>query len=362
MNLTNTRSKKTLCLIAVMAGALLWLGYQILLWSTPGPYMRLSQEIIESLGIKAMNLQTEWRRGVSVLLYFQTLLHVLLAYCLFIKWPGKKNIWRIALVAVVFCLSLLAVPRIAGAIFPSYRKILSPNNPNYHWVLFIHGLVGVVGALAAFVVDTVKNKPSFQPKAVGRSAARYGLTVVIAFLISVCYGLILGIIKHFSPSAVQHVLSSFSPDGKLITGIITMCIMAPLMEEMAFRGLILTKTRQYAPTWVAVIFSSVVFGLWHRNLGQFIATTIMGIAFSWIYLKTGKLRHAMVAHCLSNLFLALALSKGDGYLPAVGLLSAMKDAFLKVSLPVGILGVAAVVTLVVFLIAKGYAYITEKKN
>ena len=131
--------------------------------------------------------------------------------------------------------------------------------------------------------------------------------------------------------------------------------MAPLMEEMAFRGLIMTKTRQYSSEWAAVIFSSILFGLWHRNLGQFFATTAMGVIFSWIYIKTGKLRHAMLAHCVSNVLLAISLANGDGYLPKIGFLTSLREALVEISLPVGILGLLATVALTVFLIAKGYS-------
>jgi len=108
-----------------------------------------------------------------------------------------------------------------------------------------------------------------------------------------------------------------------------------------------------------VIFSSILFGLWHRNLGQFFPTTVMGNIFAWIYIKSGKLRHAMVAHSLSNVLLAIAQSRGDGYLPEIGFMTTLRETLLEVSLPLGILGLLAALALIAFLIGKGYPYFSK---
>ena len=154
----------------------------------------------------------------------------------------------------------------------------------------------------------------------------------------------------------------FSPDSRLISGIIAMGIMAPLTEEMAFRGIILTKTRQYSSTWFAIIFSSILFGIWHRNLGQFFPTTIMGIIFALIYIKTGKLRFAMLAHSLSNIFLAIATSSGDSYLPKITLLMKLRTVLLEAALPIGIIGLIVALGVLILLIYKGYDLTSEMKD
>ena len=366
MELPASRKRKAAYLTAAMLCSLLWLGYQIFLWNYASYNITYARKIMEPLGISILNRDTEWRRFLSVLRYLQTLPHVLLAYCLFNKWTSGKKSLRVLPVVVVFCLSLLAIPQIALLLFPSYKNILSPNSPDYFKVLRLHGLIGLSGVLIAFFIDTAltltrKNKSLFQPKAIGNRAAQYILTAFISLLMAVCYGWILSILNHFSPSSVTYILKAFSPDSKLIYGIITMLILAPVMEEMAFRGLILTKTRQFSSTWFAVVFSSILFGLWHRNLGQFFATTSMGIVFSWIYLKTGKLRCAMLSHCLSNLFLALSLTSTGGYLPEVEVLQKLRTTLLSASLPVGIIGLIATAALIALLITKGYPRFSEKE-
>ena len=363
---SNLASRKRWGLLtATVVISLLWLGYQVLLWNNSAQYITYSRKIIESLNIHKMNRDMEWRRFTSVLCYLQTLPHVLLAYCLLIKWSGKKSsALRIILIAAVFLVSLLTIPRLAAKVFPSYKQILSPNNPAYPKVILIHGILGMVGVLAAALITILRCRGAelLQGRRILRAAGRYGLTVTVAVLTAVAYGFVLGILNHFNKNAVNRVLTSFSPDSRLISGIITMCLMAPLMEEMAFRGLIFSKIKKYANVWNAVIFSSLLFGLWHRNLGQFFPTTMMGMVFAWSYQRTGKLRHAMIVHSISNLTLALALSKGDGYLPKVAVLARMKNSLLDTSVTGGILGLMAVMILIALILWKGYPLFAEEKS
>lgn len=370
MNLSersSSRAVQTALLSVSILLSLLWLTYQILIWNSCASYLGFSREILEYLRLPQLNKDTEWRRFCSNLAYLQTLPHVLLAYCLLTKWPGKgRKAPRAVLIVVCFLISLLAIPRIAGKLFPSYLSIFSPNNDHYFMVLMVHGLLGCIGVLAVFLIITLspliwRNHSVFQPRAIGRAFGRYGLTIAVALLIAVAYGFILGILNHFNESAVNYVLRSFGPDAKLISGIICMCLLAPLIEEMAFRGVILTSVKRHANVWFAVIFSSLLFGLWHRNLGQFFPTTVMGIIFSWVYLRTGKLRYAMLTHSLSNFLLALAQSSGDGYLPKVQILYDAKNLLLDVSLIGGIIGLLIIVALIVWVFWKGYPRFTEEK-
>ena len=356
--------KKTGLLFVTLVISVLWLGYQIVLWNSASQYLRYSRKIIEFLDIRQMNRDTEWRRFVSVLCYLQTLPHVLLAYCLLIKWPGKKPAARVVLIAAVFLVSLLTIPGIAGKLFTSYQNVLSCNNPAYPKVLLIHGIIGLCGVLAAALITLLRCRGGelFRLRRILRAAGRYGLTISVAVLTAVAYGFVLGILNHYSKNAVNHVLRSFAPDAKLISGIIAMCLMAPLMEEMAFRGFMFSQTKKYANVWTAVIFSSLLFGLWHRNLGQFFPTTMLGIVYAWTYQRTGRLRYAMIAHCISNLTLALALSRGDGYLPKVAFLGRVKDSLLDVSVMGGILGLLVVFALIVLILWKAYPMLSEEKS
>ena len=90
-------------------------------------------------------------------------------------------------------------------------------------------------------------------------------------------------------------------------------ILAPIMEELIFRKLLLDRMRTIdRPT--AVLFSALAFGLFHGNLSQFFYAFGAGLLFGSIYVSTGRLRYTVVLHILVNAIGSLVpmLLQGDG--------------------------------------------------
>ncbi|MBL4813834.1 MAG: exosortase E/protease, VPEID-CTERM system [Rhodobacteraceae bacterium] len=94
----------------------------------------------------------------------------------------------------------------------------------------------------------------------------------------------------------------------------------PLIEELFFRGFILARIDQAgqnrAPTWhatalrlFAVVFSTVLFAALH---GRWLAAALAGLIFALLYLRRGKVWHAVQAHMAANLTIGIwALAAGD---------------------------------------------------
>lgn len=77
-------------------------------------------------------------------------------------------------------------------------------------------------------------------------------------------------------------------------------ILAPVLEELFYRKLIIDRLRRYG-TVVAVVASGLLFGLAHGNLNQFFYTALLGILFGYLYLSTGNLRYPILLHMAVNL-------------------------------------------------------------
>jgi len=86
-----------------------------------------------------------------------------------------------------------------------------------------------------------------------------------------------------------------------VAGFITVCILAPVFEEILFRGILLRGMlqNQINPT-IAIILSSVLFGLAHMNPWQFIGAGILGAIFAYIYYRTKSLWICIFLHSLNN--------------------------------------------------------------
>lgn len=84
-------------------------------------------------------------------------------------------------------------------------------------------------------------------------------------------------------------------------GIIAIVIMAPVVEELLFRGAIegylLRKWKHPAG---AIVFSSLVFGVVHGNWVQAPFAFVIGLALGWMYYRTGSLLPGILMHFVNN--------------------------------------------------------------
>lgn len=79
-------------------------------------------------------------------------------------------------------------------------------------------------------------------------------------------------------------------------------ILAPIAEELIFRGLVFRRMKDSMKPIAAIILSSLFFGLYHGNMVQFLYASLLGIVLAIIYNRTGTLWTAIVAHMAANLW------------------------------------------------------------
>lgn len=84
-------------------------------------------------------------------------------------------------------------------------------------------------------------------------------------------------------------------------GIIAIVIMAPIVEELLFRGAIEGHLlRKWKHPAGAIVFSSLVFGLVHGNWVQAPFAFVIGLALGWMYYRTGSLLPGILMHFVNN--------------------------------------------------------------
>lgn len=77
-------------------------------------------------------------------------------------------------------------------------------------------------------------------------------------------------------------------------------ILAPIMEELVFRKLVIDRIACYGEG-VAMIVSGLLFGLIHGNFQQASYAFVLGVFFAYVYLRTGRIIYTMIAHFFVNL-------------------------------------------------------------
>ena len=84
-------------------------------------------------------------------------------------------------------------------------------------------------------------------------------------------------------------------------GIISIAIMAPLVEELLFRGAIQGHLlRKGMKPLNAILIASAVFGIVHMNPIQIPFAFAIGLIFGWLYYRTGSVVPGMIGHFINN--------------------------------------------------------------
>ena len=103
-------------------------------------------------------------------------------------------------------------------------------------------------------------------------------------------------------------------------GYVAIGILAPLAEEVVFRGAILRTLLGIMSKknhWVAIMISAAIFGVVHANLAQFVNALLMGLLLGWMYYRTGSLVPGILLHWVNNTMayvLANIMPQSDGKL------------------------------------------------
>lgn len=92
---------------------------------------------------------------------------------------------------------------------------------------------------------------------------------------------------------------------------LTLCIGAPVMEELIFRGLFFTVAARFIHRNYALLASALFFAVIHNNLMSLVPLTMLGILFGIAYERTRTLAVPILMHAVFNGIQFLLLLYGD---------------------------------------------------
>lgn len=108
--------------------------------------------------------------------------------------------------------------------------------------------------------------------------------------------------------------TDYSKDSVLILQFISIALVPAVCEEILFRGVILSNLIPYGKA-SAIVISSVLFGLMHGNLYQFIYATVAGIIIGCVYVATDSIWCSILLHMINNTVSVLQFSVSDRFSP-----------------------------------------------
>ncbi len=103
--------------------------------------------------------------------------------------------------------------------------------------------------------------------------------------------------------------SELTPDvingRQVLVALLLTVIIAPIFEEILFRGLVMNEFLGIMRPWAAITLQGILFGITHMALFQSIFAGVLGILLGVIYYNTKSIKMSCVFHCVFNLSVVL---------------------------------------------------------
>jgi uncharacterized protein len=91
---------------------------------------------------------------------------------------------------------------------------------------------------------------------------------------------------------------------------VAIAVVAPFVEEVLFRGIILRGLLARMSALKAVVLSSVLFGAMHANIYQFVDAGTFALLLGWLYVRFRSTLPCILLHALANALAMLSWALG----------------------------------------------------
>jgi hypothetical protein len=108
------------------------------------------------------------------------------------------------------------------------------------------------------------------------------------------------------PAAIQEYVDEAEKEAALLMsttgGYAVVCLLAPVAEELVFRGAVLRTLLAWKPErrWLMIVLSALLFALAHLNPAQLLHPFAIGLLLGWMYERTGSVVPGIVFHWANN--------------------------------------------------------------
>ncbi len=105
----------------------------------------------------------------------------------------------------------------------------------------------------------------------------------------------------FFPEDAEKIGIKYEAMSKGVLGLLSCAILAPISEEILFRGILLrSMLKMRWHPWVAIPISALIFSAWHGTALQTVDILPFGIIIGWVYWRTKSLLPCIVIHMVNN--------------------------------------------------------------
>ena len=173
-------------------------------------------------------------------------------------------------------------------------------------------VAGLVTLLIFWLVFLIRKKKLTNEVSIRKIPVKGILPIAI---MAVCFNVITSVVVSNLPWPQSwmdsYMANSSSIDGSIMSWIVAV-LMAPVLEEIVFRGLMYSRLKKGLPVIAAAILTSMAFGIAHGTIIWFIYTFIFSLVLIWVFERFQSLTACIVLHMAYNLSgMALSLIPED---------------------------------------------------
>ena len=209
---------------------------------------------------------------------------------------------------LALCIYLLCFNLMSTIVFIIARFTMSPENyaalSNNHTVIVLLSSLFQYGvALPIFLLITKNMQTSEKREKKKLPFSEIIILVTVAELFMYIGSLVSSFLNNMIGNLINKVpendLTDLVENTPLWLMFTVMVIIAPIVEEIVFRKVIIDRLSIYGDH-VAIVFSSVAFGLMHGNLYQLFYAILIGALLGYIYTSTRNVKYTIIIHAIVN--------------------------------------------------------------
>jgi membrane protease YdiL (CAAX protease family) len=212
-------------------------------------------------------------------------------------WPP----WT-GLVAVLAALTVATV--LGGVLLVPFGA--SDGDPPPEAIVAATFLQDLIFIAAALLMARLTRPPLAQDFGLG-ALRRLGRALALMVAVYLGFSLLSGIwITALGIDGEQSTLEQLGVDDSalnLLLGLVIVTVMAPVAEEVLFRGYMFTALRNWRGTWPAALITGAVFGAIHLGsspVGFLVPLAIFGVGLCLLYAWTRSLYPCIALHAVNN--------------------------------------------------------------
>ena len=217
----------------------------------------------------------------------------------------KRNFSTIGLILILYVLLSMFLPYVIRFYIQEIGSSIIHDEYLYYGLYFI---ILLFGSIIPFFFMRKFSKMKFK-----KFNRKVNATFIDLFVQTIVFFTICVALTYVSNMLVSY----FGQEGKLISGIgfsydesnlnnvlyvFMLIVVSPLIEEYAFRGVLLNSLSSYGKTF-ALYATSIIFALAHNNFAEMIPAFAMGIALGKTSLRYKSIQPTIIIHILFNAFI-----------------------------------------------------------